>query len=68
MSSYYYVKDSDSEFGYTPIPEEEYIMAVSRICRQKGAEIRDRMILKEVEKMWKKRRKGSWNGISFEHR
>lgn len=51
MSSYYYLEDSSSEFGYSPIPEEEYLMAILRIARKHGVKITDAKILKELEKM-----------------
>jgi len=48
MGSYYYVKDPNSEFGYTPIPEEEYIVAILRIVGKRGVKITDGMILEEL--------------------
>lgn len=50
MGSYYYVKDKNSDFGYTPIHEEEYIEAIFRIAKKKGVNITDVMILQEIEK------------------
>lgn len=34
MGSYYNVKDKNSDFGYTPIPEEKYIGAIFRIAKK----------------------------------
>lgn len=56
MGSYYYLEDPDSEFGTTPVPEDEYLAAVLRIAKKKGIEITDEMILEELEEI-KKRRK-----------
>ena len=49
MGSYYYIEDKNSDFGYTPVPEEEYMSAILSIARNKGIEITDELILKEVE-------------------
>ena len=47
MSSYYYVQDPDSEYGFTPIPEDEYIQVIYRIAKKHGLNITDKMILEE---------------------
>ncbi len=51
MGSYYYVKDKNSDFGYAPVPEEEYTQAIIHIAKKKGVKITDKMILKEVENL-----------------
>lgn len=61
MGSYYYVKDKDSEFGYTPIPEDEYVQTLFRVAKRQGLNITDAMILEEVEKMNKKSKKNQSN-------
>lgn len=50
MGSYYYVSDKDSDFGFTPVSEDEYMQAVFRIVKKHGLEIIDEMILQEIEK------------------
>jgi hypothetical protein len=50
MGSYYYVSDKNSDLGYTPIPENEYVQAVFCIAKRAGVKITDDMILDEVEK------------------
>lgn len=35
MGSYYYLMDKNSELGYTPVPEDEYIEAILRIAKEK---------------------------------
>lgn len=59
MGSYYYIKDETSEFGYTPIPEGEYAVAILRIARKKGTTITDKQILKELEKKREERFSGA---------
>ena len=49
MSSYYYVEDKESEFGFTPIPEDDYMQAVFRIAKKHNLKVTDKMILKELE-------------------
>lgn len=55
MGSYYYIGDPESEFGYTPIPEEDYAVVILRIARKCGVKITNKIILKEVEKIWKEK-------------
>ncbi len=50
MSSYYYVQDPDSEYGFTPIPEDEYIQAVFRVAKNKGVNITEKMIIEALKK------------------
>lgn len=50
MSSYYYVQDPDSETGFTPIPEDEYIQAVFRVAKNKGINISEKMIIEELSR------------------
>lgn len=59
MTTYYYLDDADSEFGYTPVPEEEYVMAIFKITEKQGIKITDEMILSEIKKGWKKDNKKS---------
>lgn len=54
MGSYYYIKDKDSEFGFTPVPEEDYTQALLCIAKNKGVKITDKMILKKILKSAKK--------------
>ncbi|MBI3103325.1 hypothetical protein HYZ05_00115 [Candidatus Daviesbacteria bacterium] len=56
MSSYYYVQDPNSETGFTPIPEDEYIQAVFRVAKNKGVNISGKMIIEELNK--KNQKKG----------
>lgn len=51
MGSYYYVEDQNSESGFTPVPENDYIQAVFRIAKKRGLKITDNLILKEIEKL-----------------
>lgn len=58
MGSYYFVSDPESEFGYTPIPGEDYTMAILTIAKRKGVKISEEMIFEEIKKSWKiKKRK-----------
>lgn len=57
MGSYYYVEDKNSDFGYTPVPEEEYVRDILSIAKKHGLEITDEMILKEIEEQKYKNRK-----------
>lgn len=59
MSSYYYVQDPDSEYGLTPIPEDEYIQAVFRVAKTKGVNITDKMIIEELNQKNQKKEKSS---------
>lgn len=54
MGSYYYIKGKNSELGYTPVLEEEYIEAIFRIAKKKGVKITEAKILKEIECIYKK--------------
>ncbi len=56
MSSYYYVQDPGSEYGFTPIPEDEYIQVIYRIAKKHGLNITDKMILKDLENLNNKSR------------
>ncbi len=49
MSSYYYIDDPESDLGYFPVPEEEFIKVILSIAQQNGIKITDEMILKELE-------------------
>lgn len=51
MGSYYYVEDKNSEFGFTPVPEDDYVQAVLRITKKHGLKITDNLILKEIEEL-----------------
>ena len=51
MSSYYYVEDKNSETGFTPIPEDEYMQVIFRIAKKRNLKITDKMILKELEEI-----------------
>ncbi|TSC88268.1 MAG: hypothetical protein G01um10147_173 [Microgenomates group bacterium Gr01-1014_7] len=33
MSDYYYFDDRESDWGYTPVPGEDYIMAILKIAK-----------------------------------
>lgn len=54
MTCYYYLEDQHSEFGCTPVSEEDYIMTILRIAGKQGIKIDDKMILGEIKKDWKK--------------
>lgn len=47
MGSYYYLDDPNSESGYFPLPEEEYLKAYKDIVKRHGINITDKMILEE---------------------
>lgn len=47
MGSYYYLDDQNSEMGYFPLPEEEYLKAYKAIVKRYGLKITDRMIIDE---------------------
>lgn len=49
MGSYYYIKDKDSEFGLTPVPEDDYIQTILRIAKKRNLRITDKMILRELK-------------------
>lgn len=51
MGSYCYIKDKNEEFGFTPIPEDEYLQAIFRIVKKNDLKITDEMILKEIESL-----------------
>lgn len=51
MGTYYYVRNQDSEFGFIPVPEDNYIQAIFRIAKKRKLKITDKMILKELEKI-----------------
>ena len=57
MGSHYYVNDPNSELGYTPVPEDEYMQTVFGIANKHGIKITDEMILAELEKQSTKSRK-----------
>lgn len=50
MGSYYYIEDKNSDFGYTPVPEDECLTTIFRVAKIKCIEITDAMILQEIEK------------------
>lgn len=52
MTSYYYFDDPDSDFGFTPVPEENYVEAILKIAKKNGIEITQNMIFEEVKKRW----------------
>lgn len=54
MGSYYYLEDPESDFGFFPIPEEEFVQALFSIASKNGLKITDKMILEEVEGKWKR--------------
>lgn len=47
MSGYYYLEDPESESGFLPLPEEEFLKAYTAIVKRHGIEITDRMIIEE---------------------
>jgi len=49
MGNYYYVRDKDSEFGFTPVPEDDYIQAIFHIAKKRNLRITDKMILAELK-------------------
>lgn len=59
MSSYWYVEDPNSELGQTPVPEDEYVVAIFRIASKHGVKITDRLILEELEEMEKEKRRSA---------
>ncbi len=59
MSSYYYVQDQESDTGFTPIPEDEYIQAIFRVAKNKGVNISEKMIIEELNQ--KNRKKGKYD-------
>lgn len=59
MSDYYYFEDKESNFGYTPVLGDDYVMSVLSIAKQKGVKITHKMILNEI---FKKKKKASKNG------
>ncbi|MDP3973785.1 MAG: hypothetical protein Q8P92_03045 [Candidatus Daviesbacteria bacterium] len=56
MSSYYYVQDPNSETGFTPIPEDEYMQAAFRVAKNKGVNVTDKMIIEELNQKNQKKR------------
>lgn len=48
MSDYYYFEDKEGNFGFTPIPGEDYIRALMIIAKKHGIKITDEIILDEV--------------------
>ncbi|MBI2597067.1 hypothetical protein HYW41_02835 [Candidatus Daviesbacteria bacterium] len=50
MSSYYYLDDSKSELGYTPVSEDEMHSAILSIAKSHGLNITDKMILDRIQK------------------
>lgn len=48
MSDYYYFHNKNEEWGFTPVPGDEYILALKRIAKKHGLKITDKMILEEV--------------------
>ena len=48
MSDYFYLEDSESDMGMTPVPSEEMVGAIREIARKEGVEITDQQILEEV--------------------
>lgn len=56
MTSYYYIDDPESEFGYTPVPEDDYVDAILKIAEKNGVKIIQEMILEEVKKEWTTKR------------
>lgn len=55
MGSYYYVKDKNSDFGYTPVPEEEYVEAVFCIAKKYGLKITDEMVLGQIRNLTRRK-------------
>ena len=50
MAGYYYLVDSESELGYTPVSEEEMHGAILSIAKSHGLNITDKMILDQIQK------------------
>lgn len=48
MSDYYYFKDKESDWGYTPVLGDDFVEAVRSIAKRKGIKITDKMILNEI--------------------
>lgn len=57
MGTYYYVDDPESEDGYLPIYEDDYISAIFQLAEKAGVKITDKMILAEVKSHWRKPKK-----------
>lgn len=55
MGSYYYLEDKNSENGFTPVPEDEYVQAVFRVAKKRGLNITDKMILENLSQMNQKK-------------
>lgn len=54
MGTYYYLDDPDSEFGSSPVYEDDLFHALFSISNKHGLKITDKMILAEVNKKNKK--------------
>jgi len=52
MTSYYYFDDPDSNFGFAPVPEDDYVEAILKIAEKNGVKITQEMIFEEVKKKW----------------
>ena len=50
MSGYYYLDDSESELGYTPVSENEMNSTILSIVKNHGLNITDKMILDQIQK------------------
>ncbi len=48
MSDYFYLEDSESDMGMTPVASEEMVGAIRKIARKEGVEITDEQIINEV--------------------
>lgn len=57
MTSYYYFDDPESEFGSTPVPEDDYVEAIFKIAKRNGVKITQEMIFEEIRKKWTKKRR-----------
>lgn len=57
MGTYYYIDDSESDWGFLPIYEDNYIAAIFKLAKKSGVSITDKMILAEVKSHWRKPKK-----------
>ncbi len=57
MGTYYYVDDQESDWGFLPIYEDDYIAAIFQLAKKAGVKITNKMILEEVKSHWRKPRK-----------
>ncbi len=55
MGTYWYVKDSESDTGLTPVFEDDFVHTLLSIAKKHGLKITDKMILDEVYNKPKKK-------------